>query len=62
MLFRSGTGELTVNGSRVYPLSAENGPHFVDGFRSLNLAPSFEIKAGEGGCKLKGLRARFYRI
>ena len=57
-----GTGELTVNGSRVYPLSAENGPHFVDGFRSLNLAPSFEIKAGEGGCKLKGLRARFYRI
>ena len=57
-----GEGEMLVNGQRRYPLSATGDTPVVLGFRSLRTAPSFEIKAGEGGLAVKGLRVRFYRI
>ena len=57
-----GTGTVTVNGQAQYPLSSETEQSFVVGFRSLRQAPSFEVKAGEGGCTLKGVRVRFYEI
>ena len=57
-----GQGSVTVNGKAVYPLSSETEQRFVVGYRSHGLAPSFEIKAGEGQLVVKGLRARFYRI
>ena len=58
----SGEGKLTVNGKAVYPLSAAAEQTFVVGFRSLRQAPSFEVKAGEKGLVLKGVRVRFYQI
>ena len=57
-----GEGEVTVDGKAVYPVSSETEQTFLVGRRSLRLAPSFEVKAGEKGLTLKGLRARFYRI
>lgn len=57
-----GEGEVTVDGEAHYPLSSETEQSFLVGYRSLRLAPSFEVKAGEKGLVLKGLRARFYRI
>ena len=58
----SGKGSVTVNGKAVYPLDSEAEQRFVVGYRSRALAPSFEIRNGEGGLTVKGLRARFYRI
>ena len=51
-----------MDGKAVYPVSSETEQTFLVGRRSLRLAPSFEVKAGEKGLTLKGLRARFYRI
>ena len=58
----AGTGEVTVNGKSVYPLSSDGEQRFIVGYRSLRLAPGFEVKAGEGGLTLKGVRVRFYKI
>jgi hypothetical protein len=58
----AGTGEVTVNGKAVYPLSSAEEQCFVVGYRSLCCTPSFEVKAGEGGLTLKGLRVRYYKI
>ena len=57
-----GEGSLTVDGVAEYPLSSETEQTFTVGRRSLRTAPSFELKAGDKGLKLKGLRARIYRI
>ena len=57
-----GEGVVTVDGEAVYPIASETEQSFLVGYRSLRLAPSFEVKAGEKGLTLKGLRARVYRI
>ncbi len=57
-----GEGVVTVDGEAVYPIASEAEQSFLVGYRSLRTAPSFEVKAGEKGLTLKGLRARIYRI
>ncbi|MBR1576519.1 MAG: hypothetical protein IJ654_08750 [Bacteroidales bacterium] len=57
-----GKGTVTVNGEARYALSSDTEDTFLVGFRSLRQAPSFEVKAGEGGCVLKSVRIRFYEI
>lgn len=58
----AGEGQVTVDGEAVYPISSETEQSFLVGYRSLRTAPSFDVKAGDKGLVLKGLRARFYRI
>lgn len=57
-----GQGSVTVNGKEVYPLDSGTEQRFFVGYRSRGIAPSFEIRTGEGGLTVKGLRVRCYRI
>ena len=57
-----GEASVTVDGWAHYTLHAAETDHFVVGLRNFREVPSFELVAGEGGCRVQSARLRIYEL